>query len=191
MVLVPGSLIFLTWLLGGGYDLYQDSQHIDRELTYAESQLERLQALTVAAKIDQGKYSDLVEQFAANSGLHQSLQSTSTEEVATRLAALVSAIEQGIRSAPYFAEAKTRLSFESVSPGERGSFSPFTFVEFEINLEGRFFAIPKLLDLLTRISLQQKCKVSVGTLQVQSLDPTGRSGELSIVLPIRAYFLEP
>ena len=190
VVLAPALLIVVSWLLGGGYDLYQDSVYVERELAYAKRQLEGLQAQTVAAKIDQKKYLELVQEFAEDSRLGGSMEPSPGEAVATQLAALIRAIEREVEATSVFSEARTKLSFESVSPGKRESFAPFYFVEFEVNLEGRFFAIPIFLDLLTKISAQQRCKVSVGTLQVTSSDREGRTGRLYITLPIRAYFLE-
>ena len=67
---------------------------------------------------------------------------------------------------------------------------PFLVVNFEMNLEGKYLAMPLFLDSLSRIAREQKCPISVGGIKVSPVEPSSNSGVLDITIPLRAYFVE-
>jgi hypothetical protein len=191
-IIIPLLLLSVSFWRAGIHSLYLESRMVQRRAVAAQSRLEALQALSVASRIDQKKYDDLVVEFADLTGLRLGTEfAVSKGEVSAQVARFVDAIVEGLREEQFsLAEEPNYLLFRSVAPGQRQALEPFLSVDFEINLEGRFFALPRFLLMLTRIAQEQKCAISIGELQVARASEFGNTGELSITLPLRAYFLE-
>jgi hypothetical protein len=165
---------------------------VHKRLEAAEARLIQLQAIDVASRIDEKKYSGLVSDFAQLTGLELESDSAVTKGEATaQVGRLVDSVIRSLKQEGALSRFQgSYLLFQSVTPGQRQVVGPFLSIDFELNLEGRFFALPEFLVLLSRIAREEQCTISVGELQVSSKVPGGRSGELQIVLPLRAYFLE-
>lgn len=158
----------------------------------SQSRLVELQAIAVASRIDEKKYADLVVEFADLAGLNlDSEYAVSKGEVSAQIARFVEAVTDGLREERFASgQHSNYLLFRSVTPGERQVIEPFLSVDFELNLEGRFFALPDFLNLLSEIAAEQRCAVSIGELRVARTDAQHNTGRLTITLPLRAYFLE-
>lgn len=178
---VPLLLFSLGLVLDGVITRSQDLHRLERQRQHSQLRLEDLQAQAVAAREDARTYQGLLEEFESLVGLQQERGSASEQ-----LAGFMGAVEAHFLTEP----APQALHFVSVSPGSQHRFSPFVAVEFDLNLTGRFYALPRFLKQLSEIAQQQQCTVSVGVLQVQSSQRTAYTGELSITLPLRAYFRE-
>lgn len=180
---IPLFLFFLGAFLDGVVARHYDLQRLERQRQHAQFRLEGLQAQSVAARLDQEEYRALVAEFEELVGLQQARGDASDQ-----LASLVGAVEQ------HFLDGgggpNSALSFVSVSPGSQARFSSFVAVEFDLNLTGRFYALPAFLNRLTEIGQERDCTVSVGVLSLSSGAQTASTGELNITLPLRAYFRE-
>lgn len=190
-LLLPVVLLSISFWKAGLQDRYQEAVSLKRQANRAQSRLEELRATSVASKIDQKKYRALVQEFALLTGLDttQGEKSVPRGEMTAQVGRLVDALTLELRSGSFSQSPDRYLNFRSVTPGERQVIEPFLFVDFELNWEGRFFALPEFLVLLSEIAEEQKCAISLGELQVVSTAEMGNAGSLSITLPLRAYFL--
>ena len=157
----------------------------------AQEKLNELQAVSVAARDDEQKYQVLVDDFAELTGLRRGQENVlSKGEINSQISRLIDAVVEDLRRYEHTQTGERYLVYKGVTPGERVLVEPFVAVNFEMNLEGRFFAVPLFLDSLSRIAKEQKCAVSIGELKVSKLDPNSNTGVLRITIPLRAYFLE-
>ena len=136
-------------------------------------------------------YAVLLSQFSEVTGLKMSSEeAVSRGESAGQVARFVEAVTEGLKDESFSSSERAYLEFKSVTPGERQVWEPFFSVDFELNLEGRFFALPDFLKLISVVAQEQQVPISIGELRVSAVSPVSNSGELSIVIPLRAYFLE-
>lgn len=191
-ILIPLALLCLSFWRAGLYEDYHQAKEIQAQRVASEARLVELQAIDVASRIDEQKYQGLVSDFAEITGLElDSEYAVSKGEVSAQLARFVQAVTLGLRQDRFAPTDRGHyLLFRSVTPGTRHVVEPFLWVDFELNLEGRFFALPAFLSLLSEIAQEQRCTISVGELKVARIDSNQNSGRLYITLPLRAYFLE-
>jgi len=109
----------------------------------------------------------------------------------------VDAVVEAVRAQEAsFEEAEPALlTFKSVTPGARSSMDRFLLVDFHLNLEGRFHALPQFLSelsrIVSRISKEENCAISFGReISIASENPGGKSGYLLIKFPLRVYLLD-
>lgn len=191
-LLIPVVLLGYSFYNAGVYQQLQEYRGLQKQSTQAEQRLAELQAVSVSHRYDQKKYNDLLKDFADVTGLQLSAEhATSKGESTAQIARFVEAVTQGLRQQRFTHDERAYLVFKSITPGTRQVWEPFFSVDFELNLEGRFFALPDFMALLSVIADEQKVPISIGELRVQASDPWKNSGELSIVVPLRAYFHEP
>lgn len=191
-VIWPLLLLLLGFLLDPLLGQLEDHRQTAALLQEGRTRLEGLRAKTVAGRLDTLEYRELVAQFAALTNLQASdpfrdpgVKALGTVQVASLIDGLQRALSQ-----PLPPDQPERLEFLSVSPGVQQQISPFVTVEFALNLRGRFRAIPAFLDLLTNIGRSRNLAISVGALRIESTSETPTTGELTITLPVRAYFRE-
>ena len=189
-VFLPLLLLCFSFWRAGLYEDYRMSREVRQELLAAESRLEELRAISVASRIDEQKYGSLAVEFASLTSLGLDRETAvSKGEVSAQVARFVEAVVAGLREERFaLADERSYLLFRSVTAGERRELSPFLSVDFELNLEGRFFALPEFLDLLSQIASRQSCAISVGELRLAPLESAPNTGRLLITLPLRAYF---
>lgn len=189
--LIPIVLISLSFWRAGLVQSYSESQRLQERSAAARHKLDQLQALDVASKINDKEYQGLVYDFAQLTGLSLDRENAlSKSEINTQVSQLINAVVSDLRRYEYAPTGERYLIYKGVTPGERQLIEPFVAVDFKINLEGRFFALPLFLDALSRIAREQKCAISIGELQVSTIDPNDNTGVLLITIPLRAYFLE-
>lgn len=184
---IPVLLFTIGTLFDGVLARTADLHRLELQRQHSQLRLEALQAQTVAARVGESSYPDLIEEFETIAGFRG--RATGDGDASAQLAAFVGAVEDHFLQKSGFEE-DLPLRFVSVSPGSEHSFPPFLAVEFDLNLKGRFHAIPGFLKRLSAISEEQACSVSVGVLRLSSGPKTWTTGELSITLPLRAYFRE-
>lgn len=154
-----------------------------------QANLDQLRAVTVAARIEGREYDALLDEFGALTGLRASdpFRAPSRGEPASiQVAALVRAVQEASLK-DVEPDAPAPIVLLSVTPGARQRLGPFSMTEYELNLEGRFHALPAFLDLLTQVGRHQRLAISIGSLRLLSRPDTSRTGMLSITLPVRAY----
>lgn len=170
---------------------YQRARQVRRHLESARARLEAVKAQSLTATLEERNYQALIDEFAQVTRLSERARRVSPEEVDTQVAQLVDGVTLGLEADPFASsEEKAFLVFRSVSPGQRQEFPPYLSVDFEINLEGRFFALPDFLALVRRVAEEQQCTVSIGELHLTSISGAPVPGSLQIKLPLRAYFYE-
>lgn len=165
---------------------------LDSRLRASQRTLDQLRAVAVAARIEGRESSTLQEEFATLTGLRASdpFRSPTREEPASiQVAALVRAVQEA-SSREGGPDDPAPITLLSVTPGTRQQLGPFLMTEFELNLVGRFRAIPAFLDLLTQVGRNRRLAISVGSLKLSSQADTQETGILTITLPVRAYFRE-
>lgn len=170
------------------------SEHalLDSQLKTKQATLDELRALAVAARIEGRESNALQDEFATLTGLRASdpFRDPAHEEPASiQVAALVRAVQEA-SSKEVGPDDPAPITLLSVTPGARQQLGPFLMTEFELNLVGRFRAIPAFLDLLTQVGHNRRLAISVGSLKLSSQADTQETGALSITLPVRAYFRE-
>ena len=190
---LPLLLLAFSFWKAGLHTLYVEAQAVERRAVAAQSRLDTLQALSVASRIDSQKYENLVLEFSELTGLPlDSEYAVSKGEVSAQVARFVDAVVEGLHDEEFagLVDERAYLLFQSVTPGQRQVVEPFLLVDFELNLKGRFFAVPRFLSLLSRIAADQRCAISIGVLEVARVSELANTGELVVTLPLRAYFLE-
>lgn len=184
-------LLALSFVESGLLQDYRESVQVQRRLRAADERLEQVRGLSVAASLEERNYQALVSEFAELTKLGDPEHTISKGEVAAQIAQFVAGVTKGLQEEPFvLSNEQTQLIFRSVSPGQRQELTPFLSVDFEINLEGRFFALGDFFSLLSRIAQEQQCAVSIGELQLTPVNDTSTPGRLLIKLPLRAYFYE-
>lgn len=184
-------LLALSFAQAGLLQDYQRARQVHRRLQSARARLEAVKAQSLAATLEERNYQALIEEFAEVTRLSERARRVSKGEVDTQVAQLVDGVTRGLEEEPFASsDEKTFLVFRSVSPGERQEFPPYLSVDFEINLEGRFFALPDFLALISHVAEEQQCTVSIGKLQLTPIPEAPIPGSLQIKLPLRAYFYE-
>lgn len=190
-LLLPLILISFSFWKTGVTERATELNLLQKRSHAAQLKLDELRAISVAEKIYQENYRGLVEEFSALTGLSLDVNfALSKGEVAGTLARFIEAVAEELRGEEYASERGTHLFLKSVTPGQRQVIEPFLAVDFEMNLEGRFFTLPKFLERLSHIAQSQKCSISVGELRVAPIFEDSNTGELAITLPLRVYFLE-
>ena len=189
--LLPLFLIGYSFFKAGIYDRYQDLQALRRDSREAEQRVSEMQAVDVSFRYLKDDYSILLLEFSEVTRLKMSSEEAVTRgESAGQVARFVEAVTQGLRDESFSSSERAYLVFKSVTPGQRQVWEPFFSVDFELNLEGRFFALPAFLKLISVVAQEQRVPISIGELRVSAVNQASNSGELSIVIPLRAYFLE-
>lgn len=188
----PALLLIFGWTADFLYLQQTDLLRLEARLTQRQQQLGALRARAVASRIEATEYRKLTNEFQSTTGLFASdpFRDPATVRGTQHVALFIGAVESSLRNQASSDESIRRLQFLGVTPGPMERFSPFVSVEFAINLSGRFSEIPGFLDLLSEIGRRQKFSISVGSLSVRSLPSTDVTGQLSITLPVRAYFRE-
>ncbi len=191
-LLWPAVLLLIGWTADFLYLQQTDLLRLEARLTQRQHQLGTLRARAVAFRIESTEYRNLVAEFQSTTGLFATdpFRDPGTVRGTRHVAIFIGAVETALRNRSSIGETYGRLHFLGVTPGPMERFSPFVSVEFALNLSGRFSDIPGFLDLLSEIGRRQKFSISVGALSVRSLPSTGVTGQLSISLPVRAYFRE-
>ena len=190
-VLLPLLLIGYSFFRAGVYDKYQDLQALRREIRVAEQKVSEMQAVDVSFRYLKEDYSVLLAEFSQVTGLKmESEEAVSRGESASQVARFVEAVTRGLREETFSSDESAYLVFRSVTPGQRQVWEPFFSVDFELNLQGRFFALPAFLKLISVIAEEQRVPISIGELRVSAGSRSANVGELTIVVPLRAYFLE-
>ncbi len=186
-------LLFLAPLWGSSFhQRWQEESTLRLRLTERQSTLDQLSATSVAARAEGREYESLLKEFTTLTQLKASDPFRDPQQdlpSSVQVAALVRAVQEASHQdvAP---GTPLPITLRSVTPGSNQRFGPFLMTEFELNLEGRFHALPAFLDLLTQVGQRRRLVVSVGSLSLSSRSDTERTGILSIKLPIRAYFRE-
>ncbi len=189
--LLPLLLLGYSFFRAGVYDRYRDLQALKRDSLAAEQRFSEVQAVDVSFRYLKDDYAVLLSQFSEVTGLKMSSEeAVSRGESAGQVARFVEAVTEGLKDESFSSSERAYLEFKSVTPGQRQVWEPFFSVDFELNLEGRFFALPDFLKLISVVAQEQKVPISIGELRVSAVSPVSNSGELSIVIPLRAYFLE-
>ncbi|HIB65560.1 MAG TPA: hypothetical protein EYO33_10740 [Phycisphaerales bacterium] len=189
--LLPLLLLGYSFFRAGVYDRYRDLQALKRDSLAAEQRFSEVQAVDVSFRYLKDDYAVLLSQFSEVTGLKMSSEeAVSRGESAGQVARFVEAVTEGLKDESFSSSERAYLEFKSVTPGERQVWEPFFSVDFELNLEGRFFALPDFLKLISVVAQEQQVPISIGELRVSAVSPVSNSGELSIVIPLRAYFLE-
>ena len=189
--LLPLLLLGYSFFRAGVYDRYRDLQALKRDSLAAEQRFSEVQAVDVSFRYLKDDYAVLLSQFSEVTGLKMSSEeAVSRGESAGQVARFVEAVTEGLKDESFSSSERAYLEFKSVTPGERQVWEPFFSVDFELNLEGRFFARPDFLKLISVVAQEQQVPISIGELRVSAVSPVSNSGELSIVIPLRAYFLE-
>ena len=189
--LLPLLLLGYSFFRAGVYDRYRDLQALKRDSLAAEQRFSEVQAVDVSFRYLKDDYAVLLSQFSEVTGLKMSSEeAVSRGESAGQVARFVEAVTEGLKDESFSSSERAYLEFKSVTPGQRQVWEPFFSVDFELNLEGRFFAHPDFLKLISVVAQEQKVPISIGELRVSAVSPVSNSGELSIVIPLRAYFLE-
>ena len=190
-LLLPLVLIFFSFWRTGLLERSTEFNLLQKRSSAAQLKLDELRAISVSEKYLQEKYFELEEEFSKLTGLDPDADiALSKGEVAGSLARFIQAVAEELRGEEYASETGTHLFLRSVTPGQRQVFEPFLAVDFEMNLEGRFFTLPRFLERLSLIAQDQKCSISVGELRVAPIYQDSNTGELAITLPLRVYFLE-
>lgn len=187
------ALLILSPLTSAQLQQRQDEETSLREsLKQRQAHLDQLQAVSVAARAEGREYEKLLDEFATLTQLRASDPFREPQRElpsSVQVAALVRAVQEAsFKETP--PDSPPPIILRSVTPGERQSLGPFQMTEFELNLEGRFHALPAFLDLLTQVGQRRRLAVSVGSLSLSHRSDTARTGLLNIKLPIRAYFRE-
>jgi hypothetical protein len=189
--LIPLILIGVSFWRAGVVQKYTESRLLQQRSVAAQEKLDELQAVSVAANIDDRKYQGLVVDFAELTGLNLDPENAlSKGEVNSQISRLIDAVVTDLERYENAPTGERYLIYRGVTPGDRQVIEPFLAVDFEMNLEGRFFAVPLFLDSLSRIAKEQKCAISIGELKVSTAEPNSNTGVLLITIPLRAYFLE-
>ena len=190
-LLLPLFLISFSFWRTGVLERYSELNHLEKRSSAAQLKLDELRAISVAEKIYQKNYEELVLEFSELTGLSLDANfALSKGEVAGSLARFIEAVSEELRGEEYASSRGSYLFLKSVTPGQRQVIEPFLAVDFEMNLEGRFFALPRFFERLSYIAQNQKCSISVGELRVAPIYQDSNTGELAITLPLRVYFLE-
>lgn len=187
-LLLPLLLLAISFWRAGVYDLHLRVRELQAESVVSQQRLDELRALSVAGGVAERNYEELVIEFADLTGLDPGDETPSRGIVTGQVGRLVDAVVNDLQTGEYSTE-EHPLYFHSVTPGQRYQFPPFLAVDFELNLEGRFFALPGFLHRLSVITEEQRCAISVGEMVIVSADQAGNTGDLFIVIPLRAYFL--
>lgn len=189
---LPLLLLCFSFWRAGLYEDYRSSRDVRHRLIAAESRLQELRGKDVANEFYKREHQKLTVEFAAVTGLGLDPETAVTKgEVSAQMARFVDAVIRGLKEERFAgADERSYLLFLSVTPGERQdeALAPFLSVDFELNLEGRFFALPEFLGLLSRIAEDQRCAISIGELRLEPLKKAPNTGRLLIRLPLRAYF---
>jgi hypothetical protein len=189
--LIPVILIGLSFWRAGVVQRYSESRLLQKRSAAAQEKLTELQAVSVAANLDVQRYEGLVEDFSQLTGLNRGRENARSKgEINSQISRLIDAVVTDLRRYENSPTGERYLIYKGVTPGDRQVIEPFIAVSFEMNLEGRFFAVPLFLDSLSRIAKEQKCAISVGELNVSKLEQDSNTGVLRITIPLRAYFLE-
>ena len=186
-------LLFLAPLWGPSFlQRWQEASSLRLQLHERQSILDQLGATAVAARAEGREYESLLDEFAILTQLRASDPFRDPQQdlpSSVQVAALVRAVQEASHE-DVEPGAPVPITLRSVTPGSKQRFGPFLMTEFELNLEGRFHALPAFLDLLTKVGQRRRLVVSVGSLSLSSRSDTERTGILTIKLPIRAYFRE-
>lgn len=183
-LLLPLVLLGVSFWKAGVISRYYEVRELERKVTIAQARLDEARAVA-------WEYQGYVNEFADLTGLRlqESEIMVTRSEVNAQLADLVDAITKELKSERYTTDEEAYLLLVGVTPGERQLLDPFLWIDFQVHLEGRFFALPQFMDRVSHLAKEKNCSVSIGELKMQPLQQEGGRGDLAITLPLRAYFL--
>lgn len=189
--LIPVALISISFWRSGVVQKYFEAQALQRRSVAAQSKLDQLRAVDVASNLNDREYKEMVKDFADLAGLSLDPETAPTKgEVSAKVGRLIDAVVADMDRFGSVQPEEPYLVFKGVQPGVSEAIPPFLVVNFEMNLEGKYLAMPLFLDSLSRIAREQKCPISVGGIRVSPVEPGSNSGVLDITIPLRAYFVE-
>lgn len=189
--LLPGLLIGFSFWRSGIVQRHFEAQLLQERSAAAQSKLEQLRAADVASTLDARAYESLLDDFSKLTGLDLRAENGASKgEVSAQLGRFIDTVVDDLNRFGYSETGEPYLIFKSVTPGKRQVIDRILAVDFEMNLEGKYLALPLFLDSLSRIAREQNCPVSVGGIRVMPVEPGSNSGVLKITIPLRAYFLE-
>lgn len=191
-------LVALSFARVGLIQEYREAQSTHRRLLFAQARLQRAKEREIVAGQQERNYKDLIREVAALTGLDHRTEAVSKGESTVQASRFIDAAAVALKSEEFqrlldlreVKEDQRLLQFKNVTPGRRQEFPPFTSVEFEIHLEGRFQPLPVFLRLLATIAEKDNSAMSVGELRLDLLKGATDPGTLSITVPVRAYFYE-
>lgn len=187
--LLPCILVGFSFFRAGTLESYNELQLLTEQRVAAQTKLSELRAISVAANIDEKNYQNLVDDFTSLTGLALDEGSRiSRSEVTAQVSQLVDLLKSELEVRRELFSARKSLVVKGLSPGDKDSFAPFSSTEFELILEGRFFALPDFLMLVSRLAEEQNCPISLGELEIKSDNESQNPSLLRITLPLRAYF---
>lgn len=188
---IPLLLITASFWRSGVVQKHFEAQALERRSLAAQSKLDQLRAVDVAHNDDNLEYKQMVKDFADLTGLSLDPENAPTKgEVSAKIGRLIDAVVADMDRFGRSQPDEPYLVFKGVKPGVSEEIPPFLVVDFEMNLEGKYLAMPLFLDSLSRIAREQRCPISVGGIQVSPVEPGSNTGILNITIPLRAYFVE-
>ncbi len=190
-ILWPILLLGASLIQAGLPEKIAEQRMLSAKLDNDLRRLEMLRAVMVSGRLEKREYESLLKEFAALTSLQSSdpfRDPNAGTMSSIQVASLITSIQEAL-SSPVEEEDPPRLELISVSPVGQERIGPFVMMEFALNLQGRFRAIPSFLRMTAELARHRKLAISIGELHLDSseIDPTTGEG-LAISLPIRAYF---